>query len=320
MNDQFWIDTGAGPPLVFLHGGFLDHRMWEDQIPVFAEHYRVIAPDARGHGRSGNATGPFRHTDDLAALLRRLDTGPAILVGLSMGGGIAIDTALEHPGLVAAVIVSGVGTSEPYFEEPWAQEAFAAMGAAMAAGDPEGAIEAHLRFAAEFGPADLLFNNAGVMLSGPTSELRTDDWQRMIDLNVTGLMNVVGAFVPQLERAAAERGVADLVNTSSVAATGVFPSFAVYCGTKAYVSHLSDNLRADLGPKGVRVAVVEPGFVRTELQGHVDDAPSREWLEATFATMEVLEAADVAETVAFLVSRPPRVNFRRLTVMPTAQA
>ena len=148
MKDQFWIDTGTGPPLVFLHGGFLDHRMWEEQIPVFAEHHRVIAPDARGHGRSANATGPFRHTDDLAALLRRLDTGPAVLVGLSMGGGIAVDTALEHPELVAAVIVSGVGTSEPYFEEPWAREAFAAMGAAMAEGDPEGAIEAHLRFAA----------------------------------------------------------------------------------------------------------------------------------------------------------------------------
>lgn len=148
MNDQFWTDTGAGRPLVLLHGGFLDHRMWDDQIPVFAEDYRVIAPDTRGHGRSANASEPFRHTDDLAALLRRLETGPAILVGLSMGGGIAIDTALEHPELVDAVVVSGVGTSEPYFEDPWSQESFAAMGAAMAAGDPEAAIDAHMRFAA----------------------------------------------------------------------------------------------------------------------------------------------------------------------------
>ncbi|WP_026932538.1 alpha/beta fold hydrolase [Glycomyces tenuis] len=148
MDDQFWIDTGAGRPLVFLHGGILDHRMWDDQIPVFAEDYRVIAPDARGHGRTANATGPYRRTDDLAALLRHLETGPAILVGLSMGGATAVDTALEHPELVAAVVVSGVGTSEPYFEDPWSREAFAEMTAAMAAGDPEGSIEAHMRFAA----------------------------------------------------------------------------------------------------------------------------------------------------------------------------
>src|SRR5690606_39407574 len=142
-----------------------------------------------------------------------------------------------------------------------------ALALAGAVTDAAGVRVAAERVASEFGPADLLFNNAGVMLGAPGTELRTDDWRRRIDLNATGLRNVIGAFTPQLERAAAGRGVADLVNTSSVAATEVFPSFAVYCGTKAYVSHLSDNLRADLGPAGVRVAVIEPGFVRTELQG-----------------------------------------------------
>ncbi len=67
------------------------------------------------------------------------------------------------------------------------------------------------------------------------------------------------------------------------------------------------------------MAVIEPGFVRTELQGHVEDSASREWLDGAFAAVDVLEASDVAETVAFLASRPPRVNFSRLTVMPTAQ-
>lgn len=148
MNDVFWLDTGTGRPLVLLHGGFLDHSMWDDQIPVLAARYRVIAPDARGHGRSANATAPFRHTDDLAALLRHLGTGPAILVGVSMGAGTAVDTALEHPELVSAVVVSGAGTNEPYFTDPWTTRMWAAWHSAMAAGDLDASVEAFTLFAA----------------------------------------------------------------------------------------------------------------------------------------------------------------------------
>ncbi|MEU9112350.1 alpha/beta hydrolase [Streptomyces sp. NPDC048483] len=141
-------DAGAGQPLVLLHGGFLDHSMWDDQIPAFAPHYRVIAPDARGHGGSSNASKPFRHTDDVAALLRHLDVGPAILVGVSMGGGIAVDTALEHLDLVSALVVSGVGTSEPEFQDPWVHEIQAEQARALAAGDAESWVEAFTQFAA----------------------------------------------------------------------------------------------------------------------------------------------------------------------------
>ncbi|MGK5552944.1 alpha/beta fold hydrolase [Actinomadura kijaniata] len=147
MNDLFWLDTGTGRPLVLLHGGFLDHHMWDDQIPVLARRHRVIAPDARGHGRSANATAPFRHTDDLAALLRHLDTGPAILVGVSMGAATAVDTALEHPDLVAAIVVTGAGTSEPSFTDPWTTRNWADWQAAMAAGDLDASVEAFTRFA-----------------------------------------------------------------------------------------------------------------------------------------------------------------------------
>lgn len=148
MDDLFWLDTGTGTPLVLLHGGFLDHHMWDDQIPGLAERYRVIAPDTRGHGRSANATAPFRFADDLAALLRHLDTGPAVLAGVSMGASIAVDTALEYPGLVRALVVSGAGTSEPYFTDPWTTRTTAAWTAAMAAGDLDTAVETFTRFAA----------------------------------------------------------------------------------------------------------------------------------------------------------------------------
>ncbi|MET8966461.1 SDR family oxidoreductase [Streptomyces sp. NPDC004074] len=175
------------------------------------------------------------------------------------------------------------------------------------------------RVAAELGGADLLFNNAGVMLPAPVEELRVDQWQHQIDLNISGLMNVIGAFTPQLVRAAGERGVADLINTSSSAAQNLCPTFAVYAGTKAFVSHLSKHLRVELGPKSVRVSAIEPGIVGTELQDHVTDAGAKVWLEGSKETVDWLRPDDIAQTVGFIASLPLRVNLPQVFIMPTAQ-
>ncbi|MFF3946751.1 SDR family oxidoreductase [Streptomyces sp. NPDC001902] len=171
----------------------------------------------------------------------------------------------------------------------------------------------------DLGGADLLFNNAGVMLPAPVEELRTDQWQRQIDLNISGLMNVIGAFTPQLVEAATERGVADLINTSSSAAQNLYPTFAVYAGTKAFVSHLSKHLRVELGPKRVRVSAIEPGIVGTELQEHVTDPGASAWLEGSKETMDWLQSDDIAQTVGFIASMPLRVNLPQVFIMPTAQ-
>ncbi|HTI27005.1 MAG TPA: SDR family oxidoreductase [Kutzneria sp.] len=175
------------------------------------------------------------------------------------------------------------------------------------------------RVAADFGGADLLFNNAGVMLPAPVDQQRSDLWQREIDTNITGLMNAIGAFVPQLVASAAAKGVADLINTSSIGAKNIYPNFAVYAGTKAFVTHASRTLRAELGAKGVRVSAVEPGLVRTELQDHVTDAASNEWLDGVKDSLEWLKAEDVARLVGFLAAQPPHVNLEQVTIMPTAQ-
>ncbi|MFE3876991.1 SDR family oxidoreductase [Kitasatospora sp. NPDC059146] len=186
--------------------------------------------------------------------------------------------------------------------------------------DVEAMQAAAARVETEFGGADLLLNNAGVMLPAPIEELATAQWKQQIDLNITGLMNAIGVFTPQLVKAAAERGVADLINTSSIAAQNVFPTFAVYSGTKAYVSQLSRTLRAELGAKKVRVSAVEPGIVGTELQSHVTDQGALDWLEGAKAAMEWLTPEDVAETIGFIATLPPRVNLQQVTVMPTGQA
>ena len=142
-----YLDTGGDlPPLVLLHGGFVDHRMWSAQIPVLSRTHRVIAPDARGHGASSVARAPFRYADDVAALLRHLGVGPAVLVGLSMGGATAVDVTLEHPTLVRGLIVSGVGTSETDFHDPFVLNSIAEMGRTLGAGNTAGCVDAFMRF------------------------------------------------------------------------------------------------------------------------------------------------------------------------------
>ncbi|MBP7934587.1 MAG: SDR family oxidoreductase [Phycisphaerae bacterium] len=172
----------------------------------------------------------------------------------------------------------------------------------------------------EFGRVDIVVNNAGVMLPNPIEAIRADQWQKQIDLNISGLMNVIGAFTPALIKAGAGGGPADLVNISSIAGRNIFPSFAVYSGTKAFVTHLSITLRAELGAKGVRVSAVEPGVVGTELLNHVDCKGVQDWFEASKSHMEWLRSEDVAETIAFIVSAPRRVNLQLVTIMPTGQA
>jgi pimeloyl-ACP methyl ester carboxylesterase len=141
-----WSNDRAGRPLVFLHGGGVDHRMWEDQVRTIGRTHRVVLVDARGHGESSSATAAYRHCDDLAAVLRALDLEPVVLVGLSMGGGVAVDAALEHSGLVAGLVVSGTGTSEPTFTDPWVLDVFAEWKAAEDTRDPQRWLDAFLRF------------------------------------------------------------------------------------------------------------------------------------------------------------------------------
>ncbi|MEJ2857418.1 MULTISPECIES: SDR family oxidoreductase [unclassified Saccharothrix] len=170
-----------------------------------------------------------------------------------------------------------------------------------------------------FGRVDLVVNNAGVMLANPIDAGRTDEWRRMIDTNITGVLNVVHAFTKDLTAAAAEGGTADLVNISSVGAHLTFPNFSVYTATKAAVTHLSANLRTEFGPLGVRVTNVEPGLTESELASHVDNTQVVDELTAWFDGVGRLTAAEVADVVAYATSRARHVNLRQIMVLPTKQ-
>jgi NADP-dependent 3-hydroxy acid dehydrogenase YdfG len=158
------------------------------------------------------------------------------------------------------------------------------------------------------------------MLPAPILDHRRDQWKHQIDLNVTALMTTIDVFVDDLVAAARIDGVADLVNTSSIAGENLYPDFAVYSATKAYVTHLSKHLRTELGPKNVRVSAIAPGIVATELQSHVTDAGAQQWLDEAARTVDFLEPGDIAQTVAFTVSLPARVNLERIVILPTKQA
>lgn len=142
-GDLAYRDTGAGDLVVLVHPGYVDHRVFDDQIPALVSAgHRVIAPDVRGFGFSANASKPFRWADDLGDLLRHLGAGPAVLVGVCMGAAVVTDTVLEYPELVRAVVVSGAGTSAFEHSDPWTQERAAESARLLGAGDVAGWIEA----------------------------------------------------------------------------------------------------------------------------------------------------------------------------------
>jgi NADP-dependent 3-hydroxy acid dehydrogenase YdfG len=172
---------------------------------------------------------------------------------------------------------------------------------------------------AQYGNADLVFNNAGLMLPGAIGAQPQQEWESQIDLSVTGAMRVIQAFVPQLEAAAAEGKVVDLINTSSIAGQYVYGYFAVYSATKAFVSHLTRHLRLELGPKNIRVSVIEPGITETELQGHFTFQGAIDWLQNAAQSIEFLKAEDIAEAVGFIVALPKRVNMQQMVIMPTRE-
>ena len=185
--------------------------------------------------------------------------------------------------------------------------------------DPAALERAAETIRAALGPVDLVVANAGAMLAAPYESASPGEWDRMLDVNVRGLLWTGRAFATDLIAAAADGRPADLVHVGSIGAHEVFPGYALYGATKAAVAHLTRNLRAELGPRGVRVKTIEPGLVATELGDDMADAGNREALGEMRAQIGPLPPEDVAATIAFAVALPPRVNVAELIVLPTAQ-
>ena len=180
--------------------------------------------------------------------------------------------------------------------------------------DRESIRAASQRVEAELGRVDVLINNAGVMLLGPFSAELSDDYRRMIETNLLGAITTTEVFLDQL----VADGGGDLINLSSVAGRTARPGNAVYAATKWGVNGWSESLRQQLQPD-VRVIVIEPGAVATELTDHITHSETKAAAEQMYAQTSIA-AQDIAEIIAFAVSRPRGVSLNEILVRPTGQA
>ncbi|KOX17280.1 short-chain dehydrogenase [Saccharothrix sp. NRRL B-16348] len=244
-----------------------------------------------------------------------LNNRTAVVTGAASGIGAEIALVLARSGAKVALLARRADRLTDLAAKIAAEGGQAIAVAADVTGDLTEAVEA---VHTAFGRVDLVVNNAGVMLANPLTEGRDDEWHRMIDTNVKGLLNVTKAFTADLVEAGAT-GTADLVNISSVGAHLTFPNYAVYTATKAAVTHLSANLRTELGPLGVRVTNVEPGLVSSELADHMDNPDVSAHLTQWREQVPPLNPADIGDVVGFATSRPKQVNLRQLVVLPTVQ-
>jgi NADP-dependent 3-hydroxy acid dehydrogenase YdfG len=249
----------------------------------------------------------------------RLDGTVALVTGASSGIGEATARELARQGAAVAVAARRKDRLDALVAE-----IRAAGGRALAIEaditDQEQAIGTVAETVRELGRLDTVINNAGVMLLGPIVDAPTDEWDRMVRLNLQGLLYVAHAALPELLKAAQEqpRSVADLVNVSSVAGRVARLGSGVYNLTKHGVGAFSESLRQEVTQRHVRVSLVEPGAVATELMGH-NRPEIQETAKKRFVDMERMESEDIADAIAYIVTRPRRVAVNELLIRPTEQ-
>ncbi|MDQ6837460.1 MAG: SDR family NAD(P)-dependent oxidoreductase [Actinomycetota bacterium] len=171
------------------------------------------------------------------------------------------------------------------------------------------------RTRAELGGLDVLVNNAGVMLLGPIIDADTEDWRRMMTTNVLGLMYMTHAAVPGM----AEQGSGEIVNISSVAGRQARAGAGVYNASKWAVNAFSESLRQEVTARGVRVSLVEPGAVATELTDHITNPASKEGAEKMYNSIRAIQAEDIARIIVNVITQPAHVAINEILVRPTDQ-
>ena len=168
----------------------------------------------------------------------------------------------------------------------------------------------------EFGGIDILINNAGLMPLSYMKNLHEEEWERMVDVNLKGVLYNIGAVLPVMT----EQESGHIVNISSVAGRRVMPGGAVYSATKFGVRALSEGMRNELGPQGIRVISVEPGAVDTELPETITDEELMDDMEGLMSGFEILESEDIAQKILEAVASPQRVDVEEIVIMPSGQA
>jgi len=246
----------------------------------------------------------------------KLDGKVALVTGASSGIGEATALALAAEGAAVALGARRVDRLESL------RERIESAGGRAAAIEVDVADESAARSFVEsardqLGSVDILVNNAGVMLLGPVTGGDTDEWRRMVDVNILGLLYCTHAALPIM----AEQGSGHIVNLSSVAGRTANLGSAVYNFTKWGVGGFSEALRQEALHAGIRVTIIEPGYVETELQGHNQNPMVVEQIGKMREQIgDPLQADDIAEAIAYATTRPQHVSVNEVLIRPTRQA
>ena len=167
----------------------------------------------------------------------------------------------------------------------------------------------------KWGGVDILVNNAGLMPLSFVKNLKINEWEQMIDVNIKGVLYCTAAVIPHMH----EKKSGHIINISSVAGRIVFPSGSVYCATKHAVTAFSEGLRQEFSTRSnLRITCIEPGVVSTELTNTITDDSLKSFVENT-KKMQSLTAQDIADAILFAVNAPPHVNVNEVLIRPTSQ-
>src|ERR671912_1091606 len=241
--------------------------------------------------------------------MAKLEGKVAVVTGASSGIGEATAEALAAEG--AAVVVAARREDRLADLVERIRNADGRVLAAVCDVTEESQAHGLIRKAQEeFGSVDILVNNAGVMLLSKVGKGLSDEWRQMFDVNVMGLLYATDAAVEAMKR----QGSGHIVNVSSVAGRKTRPTGGVYSGTKFAVNAISEALRQELLEDGIRITIVEPGAVATELTDHITDEEVQEGLKQR--SIEPLQSEDIANAIAYAVSQPQRVSVNEILIRP----
>jgi NADP-dependent 3-hydroxy acid dehydrogenase YdfG len=245
----------------------------------------------------------------------RLEGTVALVTGASSGIGEAAARALARQGAKVAIAARRKDRLDALADE------VGALAIEADITDREQATETVTRTVDELGRLDTVVNNAGVMLLGPAEDAPLEEWERMVAINVQGLLYVSHAAIAPLLAAAesSPRKVADLVNISSIAGRRANRGSGVYNLTKHGVGAFSEALRQEFATRHLRVSLVEPGAVITELVDQMR-AEEQQRSRKRFEGVERLAADDIADAIEYIVTRPSRVAVNEIMIRPTEQS
>ncbi|MCA9800943.1 MAG: SDR family NAD(P)-dependent oxidoreductase [Cyanobacteria bacterium HKST-UBA02] len=246
--------------------------------------------------------------------MTNLEGRVALVTGASSGIGEAAAMALAVSGCAVAIFARRKERLEDLaarIEDETGKKALVIEGDVR---ENEAAVQAVSATVARFGRLDILVNNAGVMYVGPVASADVSDWKNMIDINVLGLMYFTHAAIPELKKQGG-----NIVNISSVSGRLVSSRSAVYSATKFAVNAFSDGIRQELAADRIRVTVIEPGAVLTELTDHIADSSTKDTVKKWVATMEALQSEDIASAIVYAAGQPAHVNVNEILIRPTDQ-